>query len=405
MNPAAFAARQKNERHIIEYVVNSGETSRVELANALGLSTATVTNIVTDLLDKNLLYESRQAKSTVGRKTTLLKFNGELFYVLTVEINADNYLSVSITDLDGVTKVSENIFCEIRVTQERPKSQVLKNIIQSLTGFLDKQSEGIRSKVKMIGLCAQGMVNAQKTFDMPGLNWKNLNLTMQLQAAMGMPVYAEGITRILALYEMRFIDPKEKNVLYLNLSSGVGMVSFFDRKMVIGKMGIAGEVGHISLNVHGPQCYCGNRGCFEYYCGSKNIVEQAKALLTEENKKDPFYQLAVEQGEPVTMELLLRAQKKGSLVIHELLCNVAEYLGVGIANLYNIYDPDRIIVAVEQAYENNFLIESAKIEARSRIVNQFSREINISPAHLNVNEIFRAISAFVLVKYLDDLYS
>jgi predicted ArsR family transcriptional regulator len=103
MNPAAFAARQKNERHIIEYVVNSGETSRVELANALGLSTATVTNIVTDLLDKNLLYESRQAKSTVGRKTTLLKFNGELFYVLTVEINADNYLSVSITDLDGVT--------------------------------------------------------------------------------------------------------------------------------------------------------------------------------------------------------------------------------------------------------------------------------------------------------------
>lgn len=404
MNPAAFAARQKNERRILEYVINNGETSRVTLAKNLGLSTATVTNIVTDLLDKKLLYESRQEKSVAGRKTTLLQFNGSLFFVLTVEIRIDLPLVVSICDLFGNTIVSENVPCEVLVTPDCPKTQVLKNILQALNEFLQKQSPELREKVCMVGLCPHGMVNMQGTLDVTGLNWKKVNLAMPLQAALGMPVYAEGITRMLASYELRFIDPSEKNVIFLNLSSGVGMVHFFNRKMVMGKTGIAGEVGHISLNSHGSQCYCGNRGCFELYCGMKSVLERARTLLTEENKHDLFYDLVVNQKQPLTQELLFRAQKEGSLVVHELLSDVSEYLGMGFATLYNIYDPDRIIVSMDPYYEHNFLVENAKIEARSRIVNQFSRDIVVSGAHLSGSQVHRAIIAFVVMKYLDTLY-
>lgn len=404
MNPAAFAARQKNERRIIEYIVNNGETSRVTLASALGLSTATVTNIVTDLMSRDLLYESRQERSTVGRKTTLLQFNADLHYVLTLEVRTEHQLRMTICNLTGKLLASEAIFCDISVSPTCPNTQVLKNIITALTNFLQRQSPAIRDKVRMIGLCLHGMVNASQTFDCPGLNWKNLNLTMPLQVAMGMPVYAEGITRILAQYEMRFIDPSEKNVIYLNLSTGIGMVHFFDRKMVMGKTGIAGEVGHISLNIHGPRCYCGNRGCFEYYCGMNSVLQRAEALLVPENAGDPFYDMVTNQKLPLTTELLFQAQKQGSLLIHEMLCDVSEYLGVGIANLYNIYDPDRMIVSMVPEAENNFVLENAKIEARSRIVNQFSRELNISGAHINGNQIHKATTAFVLTKYLDSLY-
>ena len=404
MNPAAFAARQQNERRIIEYVVINGETSRVTLANSLGLSTATVTNIVTDLLERKLLFESRQEKSTVGRKTTLLQFNGDLHYLLTVEIKTDQTLKIAITNLVGKLLTSQTITCNIEVTAACQKTQVLKNIISTLTAFMNAQPEPVRKKVKMIGLCLHGMVNASKTFDVPGLNWKNMNLTMPLQVALGIPVYAEGITRILANYEMRFIDPSEKNVLYLNMSTGIGMVHFFDRKMVMGKTGIAGEVGHISLNLHGPQCYCGNRGCFEYYCGMNYVLQRAEALLTEENKLNPFYDMVLNQKLPLTPELLFQAQQAGSLLIHELLCSVSEYLGVGLANLYNIYDPDRIIVSMTPETDGNFLLENAKIEARSRIVNQFSRELNISCAHLTGSQLHRAISDYVLCQYLDSLY-
>ena len=404
MNPAAFAARQKNERHIIEHVVINGETSRVSLANALGLSTATVTNIVTDLLERKLLFEGRQERSSVGRKTTLLQFNGDLHYILAVEIRTEKILQMSICNLIGNQLASKECYCSMGVSEDCPKTQVLKNIIHALTDFLNEQPNAIRSKVKMIGLCLHGMVNAAKTFDSPGLNWKNLNLTIPLQVAMGMPVYAEGITRILASYEMRFIDPSEKNVLYLNMSTGIGMVHFFDRKMVMGKTGIAGEVGHISLNLHGPRCYCGNRGCFEYYCGMNYVLQRAQDLLVEENSGDPFYDMVINQQLPLTPELLFQAQQAGSLVIHELLCSVSEYMGAGLATLYNIYDPDRIIVSMVPEIGDNFLLENAKIEARSRIVNQFSRELNISQAHLSGAQIHRAISDFVLNQYLDSLY-
>lgn len=280
----------------------------------------------------------------------------------------------------------------------------MKNIISALETFLQEQPQALRDRVQMIGLCLHGMVNAMHTFDIPGLNWKNMNLLMPLQAAMGLPVYAEGITRIFAQYEMRFIDPTEKNVIYLNLGHGVGMVNFFDRKMVMGKTGIAGEVGHISLNPHGPQCYCGNRGCFEYYCGIKTILDRAEALLTEENRHDLFYDLVVNQHKPLTCELLFQAQRDGSLIIHELLSSVAEYLGVAIASIYNIYDPDRMIISMTPGIDKEFLLDAAKIEARSRIVNQFSRDLIISDAHLDGRQTHLAISAFLLQKYLDTLY-
>ena len=404
MNPAAFTTRQKNERRILEYVINNREVSRVTLAKVLNLSTATVTNIVTDLIEKKLLYEGRQEKSTAGRKTTLLQFNGELFYVLTVEIPVDRPLLVSVCDLFGNKIISETVSCDMVVTSECSNTQVLKNVIFALSDFLRRQPLEIQEKIKLVGLCPHGMVNAQGTLDIPGLNWTKLNLAMPLQATLGIPVCAEGITRILAHYELRFIDPSEKNVIFLNLSSGVGMVQFFNQKMVAGKTGGAGEVGHISLNSHGPQCYCGNRGCFERNCGMAFVLQQAQALLTEENKHDLFYDMVINQKLPLTQDLLFLAQKEGSLVIHELLSKVSEYLGMGFAMLYNIFDPDRIIVSMDCYFERNYLIENAKMVARSRTVNQFSRELLISDAHLSGSQVHRAISAFALKKYLDRLY-
>ena len=403
MNPAAFAARKKNERRIIEYIIANGETSRVTLANALGISTATVTNIVTELLERDFLFESRKNNSTVGRKTTLLKFNNKMFYVLTLEIRTSQELILSICDLNGDLLTSHTVSCEIRVSPTCTRTQVMKNIIQELNQFLNNQPDHFRSKVKMIGLCLHGMVNASQTCDMPGVNWKNMNLAASLQSATGMPVYSEGITRILANYEMRFIDPSERNVIFLNMFVGVGLVHFFNRKMVMGKTGIAGEIGHISLNSHGPQCYCGNRGCFEYYCGMNFILQRAQEFLVEENKQDPFYDMVINKKMPLTPTLLFQAQKAGSLLIHELLCDASEHLGDALVTLYNIFDPDRIIVATEPDIQDNFLFENAKIEARSRIINQFSRDIVISSAHLGPSELHRAITDFLLRHYLDTL--
>ena len=198
---------------------------------------------------------------------------------------------------------------------------------------------------------------------------------------------------------------QEKNVLYLNLSSGVGAVNFFNGKMVVGRTGIAGEVGHITLNLHGPRCYCGNRGCFELYCGMNNIIVYAERLLTAENANDVFFDMAIQQHRPLTPELIFEAREEGSLIIHELLCNTAEYLGAGIASLFNIYDFDRMIIS---GYLDNgkddFLINRAIEYAKGWIINPYSRDLIVSRAHLNSNQLYLALSALVLKHLLDDTF-
>lgn len=407
MNPAAYAAKKKNARQVLNYIIKNGETSRVELAGALELSAGTVTNIVTELMEQNLLYESRRTQSPAGRKTTLLQFNANLFYVVSVEITASRSrqsVNLAICNLLGETLTERSVSCDMFVTPERSDSAVLKDLIALIQGFVQQQPQEVLSRIYGVGVCVGGMVIANRTVDMPILNWKNMNLVMPLQAVLRLPVYAEGITRIKALYETRFIDPSERNILYLNLSTGVGMVNFFNGKMVMGKNGIAGEVGHISLNPNGPPCFCGNRGCFEYYCGMHNILDRAAELLVEENRDDVFYDLVVNQKEPLTAGLLFRAREMGSLVVHELLCEVSEYLGAGIATLYNIYDPDRLILSGYLSGADSFLLESARAIAGSRIINRFSREINLSMAHITGENIHLTTSAFVLTKFLDSLY-
>lgn len=409
MNPAALASKQKNARRIVDYIVSHGETSRVALANAFDLSTATVTNIVTELIEQKLLYESRQEQSAAGRKTTLLQFDANLHNVFTVSIGqntrSEDCAFLAICNLRGDIVAEKTIYQPFAISDSYSESDMLKGLIAALKAFVGEQTAEVQASLCAVGVCVNGMVNAHQTVDTPILNWKNVNLAIPLRAVLHLPVYVEGITRVKALYEMRFIDLSEKNIVYLNLSTGVGIVNFFNGKMVIGRTGIAGEAGHITLDLHGPKCYCGNRGCFELYCGMNNIMHRAGRLLTEENEGDVFYDLVVRQQLPLTPELIFRAREQGSLAIHELLCNTAEYLGAGIASLFNIYDFDRMILS---GYLDNggddFLINRAIEHAKGRVINPHSRELIVSRAHMNSDQLHLALSAFVLKHILDDMF-
>lgn len=400
MNPAALSVKRSNMRKIVDYIICHKEVSRGMLAADLGLSTATVTNIITELIERQLVFESRQKHSSVGRKTTLLRFNADLCNVMTCEISNTHEIKLAVCNFDGLMLSSRTEACDMVIADTRSETSLLKDLIRICSEFLESQGEEIRQKICALGLCLGGMVNSNQLIDAPIMNWSHLNLVVPLRAALHLPVFAEGITRIKALYEFRFINPSERNILYLNLSTGIGMVNFFNGKMVMGKNGIAGEVGHISLNVDGPRCYCGNSGCFEYYCGLPQILKQVPALLRTIDPNDVFYDLVVNQQHELTAELLFKAHAAGSLAVHELLSRVSRYLGTGIAALQNIYDPDRIILSGYLDQSDLFVIENALIEAKSRTVNHFSRNINISRAHLKSDQMVLAISAFVLTQYL-----
>lgn len=403
MNPSALQAKRENTKRLLTYLIRHGEVSRRALASALGLSSATVTNLVTDLIARDLVFESRMESSCVGRKTAMLRFHADIKCVMTVEISSPSELNLTICNFSGEVSASRSECIDMVITGTRTESSVLKDIIRACVSFYRQQPAKIRQKLFAVGLCVGGMVGAKQLIDAPMMNWSHLNLVLPLEAALHLPVYAEGITRVKALYELEFVEPSEKNVIYLNLSTGIGMVNFFDGKMVMGKTGIAGEIGHISLNLDGPRCYCGNSGCFEYYCGQTQMLEHAHDLLAQIDHNDVFYDLVVHQHRQITPELLHIARESGSLTIHEFLCTVSRYLGAGLATIQNIYDPDRIIISGYHDALDSFVIETAISEAKAKIINRFSRSINVSYTHIKNDQLVLAISSFVLTKFLKQL--
>ena len=404
MNKAALRSKQKNLRRILDYVIKNGEVSRVEIARAFGISTATVTNLVTELISQKLLYESRLKHASAGRKTTMLRFSADLCRIVTVFLSQKKAVDMAVCNLLGEPLVTKTVTLSLDITEERPEIVVLRDIIRAIKSFVESQPKDLYTSIAAIGVCVGGMVNIRQTIDMPQANWKNVNLVAPLQAEMHMPVYFEGVTRMKAQYELRYIEPEERNVIYLNLSTGIGIVNFFNGHIIQGHTGIAGEAGHISLNLHGPKCYCGNRGCFEIYCGMFQILARAALLIHRKNKGDIFYDMVVNQGAPLTARTLFEALNRGSLVVHELLNEVSQYLGSGLASLYNIFDPDRIIISAYLDDDDSFVLDNAITEAKSRIVNRFSRQLHITRAHLKIEETHLGICAYVLKKLLDEMF-
>ena len=229
MNPPNSSPRRKTMRRILDYMAIHTEASRSTLSEALDLSPATVTNLVTELMEKGLLVDGRQTQAAVGRKTTMLRFNAELRYVLTVSFEnkndggatTDRRLELNICDLLGRSQAHGSDFCNLLVSKTRSESAILQDLIRAIRAFLDRQPEALRQKTVAVGVCFNGMVNADQTVSTAFYNLNNLNLAAPLQASLGLPVYVDGVTHIKALYEMRFLDPADRNILYLNLSTGI----------------------------------------------------------------------------------------------------------------------------------------------------------------------------------------
>ena len=131
-----------------------------------------------------------------------------------------------------------------------------------------------------------------------------------------------------------------------------------------------------------------------------NILTRIPALLSDET--DVLYDMVVRKQMPISPELLFAAHRKGSLEVHRLLFEVSEYLGMGLANIINIYDPDRIIITGYLRGQDDFLIDRAISFARSRIVKRFDRNISISRSNLRDENHHLPISVFVLKNLLEE---
>lgn len=215
--------------------------------------------------------------------------------------------------------------------------------------------------------------------NLPG--WIDIPLVQRLQDAMGIPVYLDNDANAAALGEHRFGAGRGvDNLVYLTISTGIGGGIIIDNRLYQGANGNAGEIGHMSVAYNGRPCNCGARGCLEAYASGTNIAARAREAILA-GRPSVMTQLAG-SVDRITGETVEAAIRIGDPVAVRVWVETLEILGVGLANVINIFNPRRVVLGGGITNFGDLLFEPLRHVALTRAMGPLAKVVDIVPAEL-----------------------
>lgn len=336
--------RLQNQRAVLQAVHRCEQVSRSDIAAELHLSPATVTDITASLIDKGVLYEARAGTSyTVGRKPILLEVNYDYAFVLGVKLSSSAVVTV-LTNLKAEVlarrtdvlptlepeKVVDVIHhaAEVLLQEASVASEALVGIGTSLPGIIEPEA----------GLCRYSAL----------LGWSEVPFGRLLKDRFNLMTFVDNDVNALTAAEAWFAQAeKHRDFLVVTLGQGVGLGIIIGGELYRGSHGGAGEFGHLTLDVNGPLCTCGNRGCLEAYLADEALLKRAQEQVP-----------AFWSGGAI--EALVALADAGDADARALFEEAGRLLGRGLSGLVNIFAPSLIVLSGEGMRAAHLLIPEAR---------------------------------------------
>jgi predicted NBD/HSP70 family sugar kinase len=326
--------RRVNRAALLRPLFLSGPLNRVELGELTGLSSASITNVVADLLDEGLIAEAGTEESDGGRRRVLLKMNSDFGAIVGINIS-ENDLFIELYDLSMRSLVRQ-------VVPMRPADHPIAVVVNELERGIKEvlaQSPVPSGRVIGVGVSVPGAVEHGREYlvHAPNVGWKGVPLAKLLADAVGLPILVENDAKAFGQAEMWFGAGRgTKDSMIASIRDGVGAALFNDASLYHGFASSAGEWGHMCVVAGGRRCRCGARGCLEAYVGANALIEQ----WVEEDGKSR----RVRPGEGEKWVKRLVTADATSPVAARLLNQTATYLGIAAANIVNLVSPERIVI-------------------------------------------------------------
>ncbi|WP_068677102.1 ROK family transcriptional regulator [Oceanobacillus sp. Castelsardo] len=310
--------KQLNRKILIKEIIKNRSLSRSDLARITGLNKATVSSQVNDFIEEQIVIEEFDNKSNNrGRRPIILKINGMAGYSIGIDIDA-NHISVLFMNLNG--KTFEKFSVEVQFDD---LIQATKHLIDHLTPLVEKFNS-IYHPVKLIGITVgiHGIVNdKEEIIFTPKQEWSNYDIKSQLEQAFHTKVYVDNNANLSVFAEQVFEDPMA-NLFCITLYSGIGLGIISENEIYRGYQGFAGEIGHMVVESNGLACPCGNKGCWELYASERALAE---ALNISSCKTSLENAILLPENKDILNEYL-------------------HYLAIGLNNIINIFNPEKIIL-------------------------------------------------------------
>ena len=359
----------QNVSSVLEFIYRNPETSRIEISNATGLTPAAITNIVSELINKEFITETGDEVSVVngsGRRRKVLTLNSDIGYLLGVEFNM-NGLFATLTDILG-NKITSN--------HKKLDKDVIENLNDEIVYLIQNCINGIDSN-KILGagiaIPAHFDLNTQTIISNNPM-WNNFNL-FKIKKHFSFSFIVENNIECMALSEYLF-NPLGSPDKFLFFHVGHGLFcSFFDSdNLSIKKNYYLGEIGHTVVDINGPKCECGKKGCLQTYISESWLLKNAKFFF--ENSTNTILNNLVKSEEEITLNTIIASYKLGDSYFRKNIDLGLELLGTSIANTLIMKDADKIFLNSELLSNDLF---------SNQIIEIVKSQLMFIPTKLNIN--------------------
>jgi predicted NBD/HSP70 family sugar kinase len=383
--------RRQNRRVVLNALRQHGPLARIELGRSTGLSPASITSIASQLISEHILEELATpfplATATKrGRPIVRLGITSTAAHVLAVNISIDA-LRLAIADFNG--RILHRMSVHIP-TYTATATGFGDDVVTAIDGFLKTSNFSPRS-IARIGIAVQGLADDKKGTLVwsPAFSVKDIPLTLPISKRFGIRCLLANDANMIA--EGILSDDPEKNrgtTATIFTGYGVGMGLIIDGKVYHGATGGASEFGHMNHIPHGAPCHCGRRGCIEAYAADYGIWREA---MGTRNETAPFQ--AIDDAD---MKALFKRAEAGDLKAIQAFEKAGEALGMGIARLIAILNPDRIVIAGPGLYASQIIEPSLHRGVVAGVIEELRRNVVIEFVPFETDMILRGTIAALL---------
>jgi N-acetylglucosamine repressor len=341
INPTNFkvatrgTSREINRQIALTLIRMNQPISRADLARIMKMRRGAVSLLVNELLAESLIFEGAKGDARRGRKPQFLYIDSRNRCVVAVDVRASRtYLMV--TDLVGRQLLGIGSF-----PTEADHNTFVVELARRVKALLAEHTDvGV---CQGIGVVVPGMVDyaTSRILNAPTLGWRDVDLRAPLTEATGFPVFIENSGKACALAQMWGGQRNETHVedlVFVSVSDGVGVGIVIHGQVLRGRHNIAGEYGHIPLDMSGPKCACGATGCWESFISNQATLARYFGRSLQDLRGEP---------PALTIDDLITRARQGDSKAVGALEQSGRYLGYGLASIINSVDPTRIYIGGE----------------------------------------------------------
>ncbi|GAO44069.1 ROK family protein [Flavihumibacter petaseus] len=365
------------KKEIISILSLSGNVTIPDLSKKLVISVPKITALVNELIADSIVSDYGKSTVASGRKPSVYGLVADSGFFLGVDIK-HSHINIGLIDLcKNLASTSKHI--PYTLTNERHSLDELCNIIK--TFIANSAIPG--DKIVAMGLNLSGRINSTTGYSYSFFHFNEDPLSVYLEQATGIKTFIENDSRAMAYGEyIAGAAKNEKNVLFLNLDYGIGMGIIINGQLYYGKSGFAGEFGHIPFFDNEIICQCGKKGCLETEASGRALTH-----LFREKIKSGYASIITKDMAPEDIKLshIIQAVKDDDVLAIDLIAEIGEKLGKGIATLINLYNPELIVLGGALAETSEYILLPIKSAINKYSLNLVNTDTQIKLSQLNEN--------------------